>query len=175
MWWPRPFASDGILIAASSYDTRAMIAVDLRQAEGDITGSRRVLWTTTQRTPYVPSMLLVEGHTYFLRHYQNILSRRDIKTGAELVGPFRLPGVRNMYASLVAADGCIYITDLDGRTLVMTYGEDPQLVSLNTLDDRFAATPAPAGSQLFLRGHEYLYCLEDMSGGSPAAQNPEAP
>lgn len=166
-----PVASDGILIAASSYDTRAMIAVDLRQAEGDITGSRRVLWTTTQRTPYVPSMLLVDEHVYFLRHYQNILSRRHLSTGVELAGPFRLPGVRNMYASLVAADGCIYIADLDGRTLVMTYGEDPQLVSLNTLDDRFAATPAPAGSQLFLRGHESLYCLEDLSDRSSDPPN----
>ncbi|MCR9198369.1 MAG: PQQ-like beta-propeller repeat protein [Planctomycetaceae bacterium] len=156
-----PVAHDGILIAASSYDTRAMVAVDLKNASGDITGSKHVLWATTQRTPYVPSMLLVDGHVYFLRHYQNILSRRDIKTGAELAGPFRLPGVRNVYASLVAADGCIYVADLDGRTLVMTHGKNPTLVAMNVLDDRFAATPAPAGSQLFLRGHEYLYCIEE--------------
>lgn len=158
-----PVASEGILVAASSYDTRAMLAVDLKEASGDITGSSRVLWTTTQRTPYVPSMLLVDGYVYFLRHYQNILSQRRVKDGKELAGPFRLPGIRNVYASPVAADGRIYISDLDGRTLVMTSGREPTFVALNVLDDRFAATPSLAGSQLFLRGHKYLYCLEDRS------------
>lgn len=159
-----PVASNGILIAASSYDTRAMVAIDLKLAAGDITGSKHVLWSTTQRTPYVPSMLLVEDHVYFLRHYQNVLSRRNIRTGEESAGPFRLSGIRNVYASPVSAANRIYIPDLDGHTLVFTAGEQPEILGRNSLNDEFAATPAIAGRQLFLRGRRFLYCIEDQSG-----------
>jgi len=34
------------------------------------------------------------------------------------------------------------------------------LVATNTLDDRFDASPAVVGDQLFLRGHRFLYCIE---------------
>ncbi|MEP3480099.1 MAG: PQQ-binding-like beta-propeller repeat protein [Fuerstiella sp.] len=161
-----PVASNGILIAASSYDTRAMMAIDLNSAAGDITGSKHVLWSTTQRTPYVPSMLLVKDHVYFLRHYQNVLSRRNIRTGKEPSGPFRLSGIRNIYASPVSAANRIYIPDLDGTTLVFTTSEQPQIIGRNLLDDEFAATPAIAGRQLFLRGRRFLYCIEDQTADS---------
>ena len=154
-----PVAADGILIAASSYDTRAMLAINMNGASGDITGSRHVLWSTTQRTPYVPSMLLVEEHVYCLRHYQNILSRRHILTGAESAGPFRLSGIQDIYASPVAAKGRIYIADLNGHTLVFTHDDQPEYLALNPLDDSFAATPALVGQELFLRGREFLYCI----------------
>ena len=165
-----PVASGDILIAASSYDKRAMIAINMKGARGDLTGTDHVLWSTTQRTPYVPSMLLVNDHVWFLRHYQNILSRRNIKTGEESIGPFRLPGISNMYASPVAAQNRIYITDLDGRTLVFKAGDQPAFLALNSLDDRFAATPALVGGDLILRGHEYLYCIaEDKQQKSHSA------
>ena len=154
-----PVAADGILIAASSYDTRAMLAINMNGAVGDITGSEHLLWSTTQRTPYVPSMLLVEEQVYCLRHYQNILSRRHIRTGAESAGPFRLSGIQDIYASPVAAKGRIYITDLNGRTLVFTHDDQPEYLALNPLDDSFAATPALVGQELFLRGRQFLYCV----------------
>ena len=156
-----PVSADGILIAASSYDTRAMLAIDLNAAEGDITGTNRVLWSTTQRTPYVPSMLLVDDSVYFLRHYQNILSRRNIRTGDEKVGPFRLAGLQNMYASPVSAKNRIYITDLNGRTLVFRHAEQPKYLALNQLDDSLAATPALVGNEILLRGTEFLYCIAE--------------
>lgn len=162
-----PVASDGVLIAASSYDTKAMLAIDLRSAKGDITKSKHVLWSTTQRTPYVPSMLVADDHVYFLRHYQNILSRLNIHTGQESAGPFRLASLRNIYASPVAAKDRIYITDLNGCTVVFTVGEAPEMLARNLLDDQFAATPAIAGKQLFLRGHKFLYCIEQETPASP--------
>lgn len=158
-----PVEADGILIAASSYDTRAMLAIDIDRAKGDITGTEHVLWSTTQRTPYVPSMLLIEDQVYFLRHYQNILSRRTIRTGAETAGPFRLSGIQNIYSSPVAASGRIYITDLDGRTLVFRHGRQPEFLALNQLDDSFAATPALVDKELILRGRTYLYSITETN------------
>ena len=75
-----------------------------------------------------------------------------------------------MYASPVAAQNRIYITDLDGRTLVFKAGDQPAFLALNSLDDRFAATPALVGGDLILRGHEYLYCIaEDKQQKSHSA------
>ncbi len=76
-----PVYSNGILIAGSSYEKRAMLAIKIEGAEGDITNSDQVLWERFRGTPYVPSPLLVRGHLFFLAHYQGILSRVDIQTG----------------------------------------------------------------------------------------------
>ena len=56
-------------------------------------------------------------------------------------------------------DRRIYITDLNGRTLVFNHGDQPKHLALNPLDDSFAATPALVGQELFLRGREFLYCI----------------
>lgn len=156
-----PVAADGIVIAASSYDTRAMLAIDVAGATGDITQTRHVLWSTRLRTPYVPSPLIVDDSVYFLRHYQGILSRRQLRSGQETGGPWRLPAIRSIYASPVAANGRVYITDLDGQTLVFAHGDNPQPLARNQLDDSFAATPALVDDQLILRGRRHLYSLRE--------------
>src|SRR5262249_47955971 len=53
-----PVAANGIVYAGSSYDTRALLAIHLAGAQGDITGTPQVLWTRHRGTPYVPSPLL---------------------------------------------------------------------------------------------------------------------
>jgi outer membrane protein assembly factor BamB len=152
-----PVAADGIVIAGSSYDTRAMLAVRLEGARGDVTRTDNLIWRRTERTPYVPSPLLYEDSIYFLRHYQGILSRVSIHTGEDESGPFRLYGITDVYSSPVAAAGRIYITDRDGTTLVMTHEAPPRSLAVNRLDDSFSATPALVDRELYLRGARRLY------------------
>lgn len=152
-----PVAADGIVIAGSSYDTRAMLAVRLEGARGDVTRTDNLIWRRTERTPYVPSPLLYGRSIYFLRHYQGILSKVDVRTGEDQSGPFRLYGITDVYASPVAAAGRIYITDRDGTTLVMTHEETPRSLAVNRLDDSFSATPALVAGELYLRGARSLY------------------
>ncbi len=156
-----PVAADGMVFAASSYEIRAMLAIRLDGAKGDITGGDQVVWSRTQRTPYVPSPLLYKGSLYFLRHYQGVLSRVDAKTGEERMGPFRLGVIRNVYASPVAAAGRVYITDLDGTTLVISHDGKPNALARNILDDSFSASAAIVGRELFLRGARKLYCIAE--------------
>jgi len=158
-----PVAADGIVVVGSSYEIRSMLAIRLSGATGDITNTDQVQWRTRHRTPYVPSMLLTDDAVYFLRHYQGILSRRDLQTGEESTGPWRLGGLRDIYASPVAAAGRVYIVDLYGRTLVFKYADSPRQLAWNQLDDEFAATPALVGDQLLLRGRRFLYSIRDPS------------
>ena len=156
-----PVAADGIVYAGSSYDKRALLAIRLDGARGDITGTDQVLWQRRRGTPYVPSPLLYGKSLYFLRHYQGILSRVDTKTGEDQGGPFRLGGLRDIYASPVAAADRIYVTDRKGATLVISRDETPRVLSLNRLNDSFSASAALIGSEIFLRGEKYLYCIAE--------------
>jgi outer membrane protein assembly factor BamB len=156
-----PVAADGRVFVASSYDTRAMFAIALDGAEGDITGSKNVLWSRTERTPYVPSPLLYDGALYFLRHYQGVLTRVEAATGHEPAGPIRLPGIRNIYASPVGAAGRLYIADRQGATIVLSHAEKPEILAINRLPDRFDASPVPVGDALLLRGEKKLWCLAE--------------
>ena len=154
-----PVSAKGMVFAASSYDTRALLAIRLESARGDITGTQNVAWSTRRGTPYVPSPLLYKDTLYFLSHYQGVLSRLDARSGQQRTGPLRLNGIRNVYASPVAASDRIYVTDRDGTTLVISHADPPRLLSKNTLQDSFSASAALVGNDLFLRGQAALYCI----------------
>ena len=154
-----PVAADGMVFVGSSYEKRALLAIRLQGAKGDITGSDHVAWSRRRSTPYVPSPLLYRGVLYFLSHYQGVLPRVDAKTGKDSPGSMRLGGIRNVYSSPVAADGRVYITDLDGTTMVISHADRPKLLARNSLDDSFSATAAIAGKELYLRGSKSLYCI----------------
>lgn len=156
-----PVAGGGMVFAGSSYDKRALIGILLDGAKGDITGSKQIAWNRFRGTPYVPSPLLYDDSLYFLTHYQGILSRVAARTGEDSPGSFRLTGISNVYASPVAAAGRIYVTDLDGATIVLSRGEIPRNLALNHLAEPVSASPAIAGKQMFLRGEKHLYCLEE--------------
>ena len=161
-----PVAGNGMVFTGSSYEIRSLFAIRLAGARGDITDTDNVAWKVYERTPYVPSPLLYRGSLYFLRHYQGILSRLDAETGEEQSGPFRIDGVRDLYASPVAADGRIYLSDRDGVTIVFTHADDPEkdvprMLSANRIDDRISASLALVGNQLFIRGEKALYCIAE--------------
>ncbi len=156
-----PVYEDGMVYTACSYDKRAILGIKLEGAKGDITATDNLVWSTNQRTPYVPSPLLYDNTLYFLTHYQGILSCLTAKTGETKAGPFRLNAITNVYASPVAAAGRFYLTDLDGTTMVISHGDEPEPLATNRLDDSFSASATLAGKQLFLRGKKYLYCLAE--------------
>ncbi|HVX16075.1 MAG TPA: PQQ-binding-like beta-propeller repeat protein [Pirellulales bacterium] len=156
-----PVYGDGVVYVGSSYDKRALLAIRLDGAKGDITGSDRVLWSRSRGTPYVPSPLLYGDTLYFLTHYQGILNRVDARTGEDRPGPLRLGGVTEVYSSPVGAADRVYVTDRSGLTLVISHNESPRLLSRNQLDDTFSASAAIAGRELFFRGERALYCLAE--------------
>ena len=156
-----PVAGGGFLFAGSSYDTKAFLAIRLEGARGDLTGTDHVAWSRNRATPYVPSPLLAGGTLFFLHHYQGVLIGVDPRTGEDRPGAFRLPGIADVYASPVAAEGKLYITDRDGTTVVYQQGARPKFLAENRLDDQFSASAAIAGQQFFLRGERWLYCLGD--------------
>lgn len=155
-----PVHKDGVVIVGSSYEIRIMLGIQLEGAQGDITDSENVLWSRKRGTPYVPSMLLSGDGLYFLAHYQNILTRLDYRTGRESPGAMRLGDLTSIYASPVAAGGYVYITDLDGTTMVISDTEIPRPIAVNVIGEPVNASLALAGNQIFIRSEKHLFCIE---------------
>jgi len=154
-----PVVGNGVLYVGSSYEKRILMAIRLSGSRGDISDTAKVLWTRTRGTPYVPSPLLYHGALYFLTHYQNVLTRVEAETGNDAPGAFRLGPLSNIYASPVAANGHIYITDLDGKTLVMTDTDIPRAIAINPIGESVSASLVIDGSVILIRGNQHLYCV----------------
>jgi outer membrane protein assembly factor BamB len=154
-----PVYSDGTLYVGSSYEKKILLAINLVNAKGDLTGTNHVLWTRTRGTPYVPSMLLYDDCLYYLSHYQNVITRVHGSSGKDQPGPIRLFQLENIYASPVAANGNVYVTDLSGTTVVLSHEPNPRIVAVNHLDESISASAAIDEDVVFLRGEKHLFCI----------------
>ncbi|NOT01320.1 MAG: PQQ-binding-like beta-propeller repeat protein [Phycisphaerales bacterium] len=158
---PSPLIGDDLLFFTSDGRGSALLAVRYKEASGDITGTKAVAWVYDGTgTPYVASPLLYKDAIYFPDNSKAILSCVDAKTGKAHYVDQRLEEFQGVYASPVAADGRVYVASRDGKTAVIQAGPEFKLLTVNTLDDSFSASPAIAGAQLFLRGQKHLYCLQ---------------
>ncbi len=158
---PSPVAADGLVYLMSGFRGSELRAVQLAKAMGDISGSEAIVWEHGRDTPYVPSPLLYGNILYFLKSNDGIISAFDTKTGKAYYGPKRLQGVSGVYASIVGAADRVYIAGRNGTVNVVQHGPEFTIIAENTLDDSFNASPAVVGSELYLRGGQYLYCIAE--------------
>jgi outer membrane protein assembly factor BamB len=156
---PSPMEADGVVYLTSGYRGNAMRAIRLSEAKGKVTGPPALLWSYDQDTPYVPSPLLLNGLMYFLKGNNGILTCLDVATGQPLYSNQRLEGISSMYASPTGVEDRVYLLSRDGVTMVVKHGSEFNVLATNTLDDNFDASPVIIGNEIYLRGHESLYCI----------------
>ena len=154
-----PVAADGIAYVGSGLQQGQINAIRLKGAEGDISGSASILWTFNKYYPYVPSPLLLGGFLYFTKDRVGFLTCLDAATGKVLYANQRLRGLRHVFASPAGVGDKVYILSREGVTVVIRSGPEFLVLSTNTLEDEFDASPVIAGDEIFLRGHQYLYCI----------------
>ncbi len=160
---PSPLAADGMVYVMSGFRGKALLAIDLSKAKGNIVNSDAVVWKHDKDTPYAPSGLLFDGKLYFLRSNNGILSCFDARTGQEYYSGQRLEGMGNVFASPVGAQDRVYVVGQKGTMYVIKHGPAFEILAKNTLDDNFSASPAIVGSTLYLRGYKNLYCVEEKN------------
>lgn len=154
-------ANEGdLLIAMSGFRGSAIRAIKLGST-GTLDETEGVLWSHSKSTPYVPSPLLVDGLLYFVSGNNGMLSCFDAATGKAHYEAERLPGIFGIYASPVAADGRVYVLGREGVCLVLKQGPTLEVLSSNKLDEKADASIALAGKDLFIRGHQSLYCIAE--------------
>jgi outer membrane protein assembly factor BamB len=158
---PSPVVIDNLAILMSGFRGNSLKAIDLTKAKGDITGSDAIVWTYERDTPYVPSPLLYDGLLYMLKSNSGILTVFDAKSGEIHYGPQRIEGLAEVFSSPVGAAGRVYVTDRSGDTAVLKHGAAYEVVASNSIDDGVDASPAVADGAIYLRSHNYLYCISE--------------
>jgi len=158
---PTPVSADGVVYATSGFRGNALLAIRLGRT-GDLMGTDAIVWSLNKATPYVPSPLLTEDRLYFFSGNNAVLTCCDAKTGRVLIDAEKLAELQGVYASPVAAAGRVYLVGRNGAALVLKRADQLNVLATNRLDDKFDASPAIAGKELFLRGRENLYCLAEL-------------
>ena len=157
---PTPVAADGIVYLISGFRGNALLAIRLGRT-GDLTDTDAIVWKHNKSTPYVPSPLLYGQRLYFVGNNNGIFSSFDAKTGKALFEAERIEALPGVYASPVGAGGRVYLAGRNGAAVVLKDSDKLEILATNRLDEKFDASPAVAGNELYLRGHEYLYCIAE--------------
>jgi outer membrane protein assembly factor BamB len=154
-----PTIVDGLIIAPS----RNNPLVAMRPGgNGDVAASH-VVWTFAQG-PDVPTPVS-DGKLLYVVRDGGVVFALDVKTGATVYGPVRLPP-GTYSASPILADGKIYVTtEEEGVTSVFRAGPTFELLSSNSLLGDCApyclSTVAISEGQLFIRTSSYLWVVGD--------------
>jgi outer membrane protein assembly factor BamB len=146
-----PVVSGGIVIAPTR--VQPMLAVEFANGA---TRTPKPLWSFGQG-PDVPTPA-TDGTLLYIVRDNGAAFALDLKTGAVVYGPERLPSGAYS-ASPVLADGHVYVTNEDGLTSVYTAGPKFELVAKNALDDYCLSSIAVSEGQIFLRTSKHLWVI----------------
>jgi outer membrane protein assembly factor BamB len=125
--------------------------------KGDVSATH-VVWRVSKGLPYVTAPLLYDHILYVIRN-GGILSTFDPETGKLLREARLKDAIGEYYAQPVAADGKIYFVNKDGKVTVIRPGENWEQLWTGDLEEQVIATPAIAGSRIYLRTQGTLYCF----------------
>ena len=152
---PRPVQGQGLVFLCSGYDDPGLYAVKAN-GSGDVTESHLV-WKLERGAPLNPSPLLI-GEELYVVSDDGIASCLNAKTG-KLHWKKRLDG--NFSASLLHAEGRIYLLDENGKTFVIAPTKDEyRELAVNELPGRTLASIAAADGALFLRTDKAVYRIQ---------------
>lgn len=122
-----------------------------------------ILWRFKKGLPYVASPLHYEGRFYLVKN-GGMLTCLDPVSGKAHYQEERLGPVGDYYASLVAADGRIYIPSQRGVVSVVKAGDTFEVLARNDLGETIQATPAIVGDRIYVRTASNLYAFGPKSG-----------
>jgi outer membrane protein assembly factor BamB len=159
---PTPIYSGDLILVASGRRPEAPIFAIRAGATGDITlreqqtQNNSVVWSKTQRGPYMPTPLFYREMLYVLGN-AGILDCYDFKTGNEIYRQ-RIPNQGSGFsASPVASDGRIYLASEDGDIVVVNAGARFEVLKTNSMDEPVMATPAISDGMLIVRTEHHVY------------------
>ena len=157
---PMPVVGHGMVYVMSGFRGFSIQAIKL-SSRGDVSETDNIVWSVRKSAPYVPSPVLSGDRLYMSKSNDAFLSCLNALTGEVIYQDQPLPGVRSIYASPLAANGHLYIVGREGTVMVVKDAPQFEVVSTNKLDDRIDASPVMLGKELFLRGHQHLYCITE--------------
>jgi len=126
---------------------------------GDINTSH-LAWKSTRSLPYVASPLAMDGRVFTIKN-GGLASCYRTTDGTPLFQDQRIDAPGDYYASLVGANGRVYITSQRGILHVLAASDQLQILNKIDLKEPVFATPALVGDVLFLRTEGHLYAFRE--------------
>lgn len=133
----------------------AVTAIDLR-GTGDVSATHK-LWERTRTSPYVPSGVFYRNRLYIPSDRNKIICLNP--GNGEVV--FEQDVLDSFYSSLVAVDGRLYATTMQGISYVFDLENQGKILWRTDLNEICYASPAVANNRLFLRTATTLFCFEN--------------
>ncbi len=152
-----PVVHGDVIIAPTR--ERPMLALKAG-GRGDVSRTH-VLWSFGNG-PDVPTPV-TDGTYVYVINDRGIMWCLELKTGKEIYGRKRLSSA-TYSGSPVLADGKIYVTNEDGRTVVVKAGPAFEVLAENDFDDYTLSSPAISEGQIFIRTAKHLYCIGKRRG-----------
>jgi len=122
------------------------------------------VWVMKKNPPDVPCALLYDGRLYVVGDSRGVMTCLKPDTG-EVIYSERIGTRAPIRASPTAADGNIYIIDMEGNTFVLAAGDAFKVLHKTdmTRGNRCWSTIVPLQNQLLIRTEDKLYCIEESA------------
>jgi outer membrane protein assembly factor BamB len=159
---PTPVVWEDLVFLTSAHGVPAPVWAVRLDASGDITGSEPgvdspVAWHEVKFGAYMQTPLAYDGLLYVCRD-NGVLSVYEARTG-ELVYRERIKAGLGYTASMVAADGRLYVTAETGDVFVLRAGREFEVLAKNSLGEEALATPAIVDGTLYFRTRRHLLAI----------------
>ena len=151
-----PVASGDLIIAP--YARGASLTAIKLGGTGDVRESH-VVWESGDISSDVPTPASLDGKVYVLSD-KGKLACLDAATG-KILSEVEMEKNRAAYsASPIIAGGHLYLIREDGKTFVVSMGDEMKVVSSNPLNDELTvASPVFVNDKILIRTSKALYCI----------------
>ena len=146
-------SDDKMLYLTAGYPEKHILAIR-PDGRGDVTDTH-IEWRTNRGAAYVPSPI-IEGPYLLVVSDAGIGSCFEAASGKRLWME-RIGGGHS--ASMVSADGKVYVLSDEGVTTVIRPGPKFDVVAMNKLGERCSASPAISGGRIYIREEKHLYAI----------------
>jgi outer membrane protein assembly factor BamB len=147
-----PLVTPEVIVAVAGFMGPA---IALKPGEqGDVTDTNR-LWRETRNTQRIGSGVLI-GDYVFLLDEPGTAQCVEWKSG-KVVWKERICG--SVWGSFVYADGRLYVTSLDGETVILAPKPKFEVIARNKLGERTLSSLAIADQHLYIRTYKHLWCI----------------
>jgi outer membrane protein assembly factor BamB len=155
---PRPVYAHGMIFVSTGYDKPVALGIRVDGA-GDVTDTH-IVWRSEKFAPHNPSMVVVGDEIYMVAD-NGVLTCADAKSGTvhyqeRCTGPIS--------ASILAADGKLYLQDEKGLGVVVKPGKTFQVIAKNDLAEKSLASYGVIGSDLLIRTEQNLWRIGKKQG-----------
>jgi outer membrane protein assembly factor BamB len=117
-----------------------------------------VLWRFKKNLPYIPAPLFYQDVLYLVKT-GGIITSLDPATGRPLKEGRNSEALGEYYASPVAADGKIFLANVDGKITVLKAAAQWEVLGTNDIGEEIHSTPALSGGRIYVRTRGALYCF----------------